>query len=387
MRAIRSMSVTLLIDVTARSGGYSGVARWIDGFCKHLASKGVSYDEISAASWASAAPGLLGLAARLPRVREFLYYCVGLRSISARYEHVVVLDNIGRLLGPLPVQARPFYLIHDLIPLEMSGRFVRETLGWRSALVWAVTRTLYRWRLQRILFAPGARFGYVSRATEAVAHSLFGPRAERGVWIGPALQSVRMTEAPRCARDELIGSPRDQPYVLALGTGDPKKGLDSLLKAWGRARVDDRLQLVLFGASWKGAGHRWIDAAVRERGLANVTHLGPVSDARLRALYRGAAAFVFPSYFEGLGLPPAEYCVEGSGQLILRDIPALREFYGDVACLFSTQDDLVDLLRRVADGRVDPPVSPEVRRERVQARLDSCAAFERLLAAVLSKRT
>lgn len=372
----------LLIDVTARSAGHTGAGRWVDGFCKHLASRGIAYHEISAATWASSTGGLLGQAARLRGLREVLYYTVGLRKASTRYERVLVLDNIARLMFPLPAAARPFYLIHDLIPLEMSGRFVMETMGWRAALAWTVSRRFYQWRLKRILFAPEARFGYVSRATEAAAYAVFGRAADRGVWIGPMMQSVAANDTSSCAHAQRVPS---EPYVLALGTGDPKKGLESLLKAWCEARIGERFQLVLFGASWKGKGHRWIDSSIRESGVTNVAHLGSVSDATLRRLYRDAAAFVFPSYFEGLGLPPAEYCLEGSGQLILRDIPVLRELYGDVACFFSTREDLVALLRRLADDRVDAPITPELRRQKVRARLDAYATFERLLAAVLSE--
>jgi glycosyltransferase involved in cell wall biosynthesis len=171
-------------------------------------------------------------------------------------------------------------------------------------------------------------------------------------------------------------------YVLALGTGDPKKGLDSLLAAWRLAEVSDHLQLVLFGSSWKGKGRPWIERNIRELSLENVVHVGPVSDAALGTLYRNAAAFVFPSYFEGLGLPPAEFCLAGDGPLIVRDIPALREIYGDVAHLFASDDELASLLRSVADDKLDPPVSPTSRRETLRRRLDSDATFARLWQAI-----
>lgn len=385
MRAKCGTGAPVLIEVSARAAGHTGVGRWIHGFCDYLASKGIAYREISASSWAASARGWLGVAARVRIVRNLLYYTFGLRKVSACHERVVVLDNIGRLTLPLPASARPFYLIHDLIPLEMSGRLVRETLGVRAAAVWAITRRLYRARLKRILFAPGARFGYISRATEAAAHATFGPPAVRGKWIGPMMLAVAANNGSDLVDARIANLVREQPYVLALGTGDPKKGLRSLLSAWRAARVGNRLRLVLFGAGWKGKGHRWIEATLREMGEANVIHVGPVSDATLRCLYRNAAAFVFPSYFEGLGLPPAEYCLEGSGDLILRDIPALREIYGDVACFFASETELVSLLRGVAERRIEPPVTAEVRRQRLQARLDPSAAFERLLAAVLSE--
>ena len=379
------MSVTLLVDVTPRSAGYSGVARWVDGFVSYLDSKGIAYQETSAPLWAGSTRGLLRLLVRIRVLRDLLYYSVGLRLLSARYERVVILDNIGRLILPLPAGAHPFYLIHDFIPFELSARWVRQSVGWGAAFAWMLTRRFYGWRLKRILFAPGARFGYISRATEQAAYTALGPRAERGEWIGP----MALSDA---VRDEGSVDPRvaalveGQRYILALGTGDPKKGIESLLAAWARARVAGELKLVLFGASWKRKGHRWIESAIHELGVSNVVQLGQVSEATLRCLYRYAAAFVFPSRFEGLGLPPAEYCLEGSGELILRDIPALREIYGDVARFFSSDDDLLRLLQDVAGARNEAPVSADFRRQTLQARLDPSIAFDRLCAAVMSQR-
>jgi glycosyltransferase involved in cell wall biosynthesis len=118
--------------------------------------------------------------------------------------------------------------------------------------------------------------------------------------------------------------------------------------------------------------------------MENVIHVGQVSDASLEVLYRNAAAFVFPSHFEGLGLPPAEFCEEGNGELIVRDIPALREIYGDVAHLFASEDQIVSMLRAVAENGLMPRLPPPLRREKLRARLDSSATFERLWQAIVS---
>ena len=361
------------------------MARWLDGFVSHLDAKRIAYQETSAALWAGSTRGLLRLLVRMHVLRDLLYYSVGLRQLSARYERVVIIDNIGRLICPLPAAAHPFYLIHDVIPLELSARWVRQSVGWAAAFAWMLTRRLYGWRLRRILFAPGARFGYISKATKQAACRALGSRAERGEWIGPMVLSNEVRdEGPVDPRVAVLAE--GQRYILALGTGDPKKGLESLLAAWANARVAGELKLVLFGASWKRKGHRWIESAIHEFGVSNAVQLGSVSESALRCLYRHAAAFVFPSRFEGLGLPPAEYCLEGAGELILRDIPALREIYGDVARFFSSDEDLVRLLQDVALARNAAPVSPEARRQTLQVRLDPSVAFDRLCAAVVSER-
>lgn len=376
--------VKVLIDVTAMSSGQSGVARWISGFCRHLESRGIDFRTTSAAAWAESAQGLLRAFVRSRALRDALYYAIALRRISAGYQRVVIVDNIGRLMSPLPAAVCPFYLIHDLIPLEMTSRFVGRLVGWGVGLRWSLSSRLYRWRLRRILFAPGAAFGYVSRATERSAINAFGEPARRGVYIGPIL--VPVAESSSGSPDpETVAVASAQRYVLAMGTGDPKKGLESLLTAWRQAAVSGGLRLVLFGSSWKGEGRAWVEQQIRDLAVDNVVHVGPVSDATLAVLYRKAAAFIFPSYFEGLGLPPAEFCIEGHGELILRDIPALREIYGDVAHFFSSDDALASLLRYVADDGLAPVLSPESRRKTLQERLDPAATFDRLWRAILAQ--
>ena len=373
--------ISVLVDITA-SSDKSGVGRWINGFCRYLESRGVDFQRTSAVAWGDSSKGIFSALARNRLIRDLLYYAVALPRISSRFQRVVILDNIGRLTFPLPPAARPFYLIHDLIPLEMTSGQVGARMGWLLGLRWFLSSRLYRWRLSRVMFAPGARFGYISRATEHAAFEAFGEPARRGEYIGPMMIRVGVAaDAPDREVPPLASGKR---YVLALGTGDPKKGLESLLTAWRQAGVSNNLQLVLFGSSWKDKGRAWIEKRIRELAINNVIHVGPVSEAALAALYKNASAFVFPSFFEGLGLPPAEFCMEGAGELILRDIPVLREIYGDVAHFFTSDDELAALLQAVAADRLDPVLPPESRREKLAARLDPAATFERLWQAIQS---
>ncbi len=106
----------------------------------------------------------------------------------------------------------------------------------------------------------------------------------------------------------------DHPYVLSLSTIEPRKNLAHLVRCFSRivqaADDGDRLRLVLVGATgWKAAEvfdaieH---DAIIRDR----VVLTGHVPDEDLAALYVGADAFVYPSRYEGFGLPVLEamYC-------------------------------------------------------------------------------
>lgn len=121
----------------------------------------------------------------------------------------------------------------------------------------------------------------------------------------------------------------DQPYLLALGTLEPRKNLDRLVRAFlilKQMGAIPRHRLVLVG------GKGWRDGAlnqlIRENAGNDVLALGYVSDEHLPALYRGADLFVFPSLYEGFGMPICEALACGT-RVVATDSPEIREAGGD----------------------------------------------------------
>ena len=143
------------------------------------------------------------------------------------------------------------------------------------------------------------------------------------------------------------------PYVLSLGSIEPRKNLSTLLAAW--PRVADRrpeLTLALAGAANKIYGHIGVDPAT----LPRVKLLGYVDDADLPALYGAAEAFVFPSVYEGFGLPPLEAMACGTA-VVCSDATALPEVVGDAALLTDPRD-----ADAIADAVVTVTDDPALRR-------------------------
>jgi glycosyltransferase involved in cell wall biosynthesis len=114
------------------------------------------------------------------------------------------------------------------------------------------------------------------------------------------LDSARVVAIPEAAPPWLrpVTPPARDPYVLFVGTLEPRKNLDHLLIAWRAARERHAIDLVL-------AGRRRDDfpPLPPEPGLEV---LGEVPDRQLAELYSGALAFVYPSAYEGFGLPVLE---------------------------------------------------------------------------------
>lgn len=124
--------------------------------------------------------------------------------------------------------------------------------------------------------------------------------------------------------------PRSRPYVLVVGAIQPRKDPITALRAFATLDRPD-LDLVFVGPVRKDgdAFHR----AVAELGLVGrVELLGHVAEDDLAALYRGAEAQLFPTRYEGFGLPALEGLASGT-PLVASDIPPVREIVGDAGVL------------------------------------------------------
>jgi glycosyltransferase involved in cell wall biosynthesis len=151
-------------------------------------------------------------------------------------------------------------------------------------------------------------------------------------------------------------------YILAVGSIQPRKNLARLVKAYGdlrRRRAQAKLpQLVLVGKK------AWLYGetlrAVEEHGIGERTiFTGYVAETDLPALYTGAMCFVYPSYFEGFGLPPLEAMQCGT-PVLTGDRTSLPEVVGDAGLLVNPFDEaaLASAIARLID---EPSLRDELR--------------------------
>jgi alpha-1,3-rhamnosyl/mannosyltransferase len=142
-------------------------------------------------------------------------------------------------------------------------------------------------------------------------------------------------EALRAARRRL-GLPGE--YLLYVGTVEPRKNVQTLLRAYCAlpAATRARFPLLLAGGwGWKAADvAAYLHGEARHRG---VRHLGYVADADLPALYGGARALAYPSLYEGFGLPPVEMLACG-GAVLASTAGAVAETAGARAHLVEPLD-------------------------------------------------
>ena len=233
--------------------------------------------------------------------------------------------------GPLAVRNQ-VVTIHDATYADTPECFSRPFAAWYGFLLPRLAR-----RVRRVQTVSAfSRRRLAERIGLAEADIDVVPNGVDARFAPPSPEAVAAVRA----RHGLPG-----PYVLALGSIEPRKNLATLLTAW-RSVADRRPELTLAIA---GGGNA-IYGRVGLDGVPRVRALGYVDDAELPALYGGAEAFVFPSLYEGFGLPPVEAMGCGTA-VVCSDATALPEVVGDAAVLVPPKepDAIADAIVRVTD--------------------------------------
>ena len=204
---------------------------------------------------------------------------------------------------------------------------------------------------------------------EAIAEAYNYPRDQIAVTHN-ALPPGFAPPTPEETREVLGRHEVQPPYVLFVGVLQPRKNLPRTIRAFSEARRQGDLdhRLVLVGKrGWRGAE---TEAAIDAAG-DDLQPLGYVSDDDLPALYAGADALLFPSLYEGFGIPVLEAFACGT-PVITSNVSALPEVAGDAAMLVDPIDErqICDALLRLLDDAA-------LREELVRRGRDRLAQFVR----------
>ena len=143
----------------------------------------------------------------------------------------------------------------------------------------------------------------------------------------------------------------NKPYILFVGNRKKHKNIELLINAFFRVKNDIPHYLIIAGSKEKDYDH--VDTLLEKLGLKDrvIEFLQP-SDKTITNLYTFADLLVFPSLFEGFGLPPLEAVSLGC-PVILSDIPVLREIFGESGLYFNpySVDSLAEAILKVIYDR------------------------------------
>ena len=165
----------------------------------------------------------------------------------------------------------------------------------------------------------------ISQGTAQRLWELTGVKAREVVY--PTISDTFSVQSPEKIKECLIKYNIDFPYFLAVATWEPRKNLELLVETFLDMRKDGLLEnykLLLVGnKGWKDS--KLCSLLDKQDSIFPV---GYVCDEDLPCLYSGAKAFIFPSVYEGFGIPVLEAKACGT-QVIATDIPEIREAGGE----------------------------------------------------------
>jgi glycosyltransferase involved in cell wall biosynthesis len=278
------------LDIAPLLQTRAGTARWVSGLRRGL--EGRADVDVVPLAW--------GGDSRLVAVmRDVVWYPALLPRAAAR-AHVDVLHcTIFR--APPRARVPTILTVHDLAVLRHPEVFP------------AWTRLYGRTALRPTIRAVDRVFA-VSEFSKRETVELTGVDPDRIDVVPNALEPAFGPDGPALDGD----------YVLAVGTLEPRKNLKRIIEATRQVGVELRL----VGAPG------WGDAGVEG---SHVTWLGRIDDDELAAAYRGARALVFPSLYEGFGIPVLEAMASGT-PVVTSEGGATAEVAGDAAVLVDPLD-------------------------------------------------
>jgi glycosyltransferase involved in cell wall biosynthesis len=234
---------------------------------------------------------------------------------------LVNLCNSGPVLHP-----RTLTVIHDAVVYRMPQHFsanyrrLHQTLGrvlGRNSRIATVSH-FSQGELGEVLGIDPARIAVIPNGTDHIAR------------VAPD-DSVTARKGLQAGR-----------YFLFVGSPAPHKNLAAALKAFSGLSDKGMTFVVVGAAKSKVFGDGGLDVP------DNVVFTGRLTDEEIAGLYRQAAAFIFPSFYEGFGIPPLEAMVHGC-PVLASDIGSCREVCGDAALFFppNDADALTNLMARI----------------------------------------
>jgi glycosyltransferase involved in cell wall biosynthesis len=312
--------------------------------------------------------------------------CVHDRSVLGRWPTLTRLALLHLANGsPIPI-LRPlggrldiFHASHQLLRPPRNTR-ITATLYDMTCWLTPETHTAANVAIakrfaNRVLMRANGLIA-ISESTRADSIRILGLQPDRIEVIYPGVAESFFGAQPAV---------RQKPYILFVGTIEPRKNVAVLLDAYEQLAPSIRAEFDLVIAGPPG----WGDPAVLRRlrsGPPGVQYLGYVSEQDLPGLTAGATVFVYPSLYEGFGLPVAQ-AMAASVPVITSNVSSLPEVGGDGALLVDPKS-IAELTSAMSRVLLSPDLRTELSahgvRRASQYRWDVCARkswqfFERLL--------
>lgn len=320
-------ALEVALDVSAVPERPVGAGRYVVELARALAGRDDCRLTLLArrddcARWALTAPGERVVAvAPSRRLTRLLYERARLGSVVAGLDPPVEVHHGPHYTMPRRSKVPCVVTVHDLTFFDHAEWHEPSKVAWfRAAMRYSV--------------GHAAVIICVSEITAGRLRDVLSPRCPVLVVPHGVDQACFVADEPSPGADgevlERLGLHR--PYLLHLGTLEPRKGVADLVVAFDRLSGDrPELELILAGGTGWKAGPV-MQSVAKARSRERIRRLGYVPDADVPALLRRARAVVYPSLEEGFGLPALEALACGT-PLVTTSGTSMAELAGDSALL------------------------------------------------------
>jgi glycosyltransferase involved in cell wall biosynthesis len=346
--------MNLTLDARTATSHFPGISRYVKNLARALPPELqpgedllVLHDSGQAISWIHELVRYHECGSKLVPISPF--------SLAQQWQIPWLLRKAGAHLYHSPYYLMPYrpgiptvLTVYDLIPLRFP-QFVSA----RARLLFRLAMTLALRAADQVIA--------ISEATRQDLHRVFRlskekiqviPLAAGENFHPPAREEMERARAQYNLPDE---------YVLYLGINKPHKNLPRLVEAWAQLthrRAIDNQKLVIAGA-WDPRYPQAEQLAANLNVDETIVFLGSIPEADLPALYGAARLFVFPSLYEGFGLPVLEALSCGT-PVACSHTASLREVAGEAAIYFDPAgpDRIAEAL---ANALNDPAILEDLR--------------------------
>lgn len=327
--------IRLALNTTALLSQKTGIGRYTYELAQRLGiDPSLSISFYYGAFWSNevkhnAPPAIAGL---LPLVRQYVPFSYELKSLIQhhRFRRQATVKNFDLYHepnnAPLPFDGPMVLTVHDLSWIRYPSMHPPE-----------------RVRAMNRNFEPGLRrASRIITVSEFVKRELvqeFGLRPEiihtTPLGASPSFRPRNAQETSTVLQSHGLEHGR---YILALGTLEPRKNLEVAIAAFSRlpSKIQNQYPLVLVGMSgWLTESIERLIQPLRAKGL--IKQLGFLPDHELPFIVAGAACMIYPSVYEGFGLPPLEAMSCGV-PVITSNAASLPEVVGNSGIMLDPQD-------------------------------------------------
>jgi glycosyltransferase involved in cell wall biosynthesis len=277
-------------------------------------------------------------------LRQQLLYPLKLRS--GQLKGATCIHFPAHMDGPAWCPTPYILTVHDLIPLILEPLYRANRPNWRYEFA--------RW-LENTSIRNASLLLVVSETTARDVHRLLGVPQERIVVTPNGVENSffdlfelrrALSEQARIELRQRLNIPLNRPIMFYVGGHDERKNIRMVVEI-AREAISDCSErgetspiLVMAGKIHSDREREVLNTALRDFAMAGDTvELGFVSDKDLRALYAESAVFLFPSLYEGFGLPVLEASAAGV-PVVSSNRGACPEVLGSTGILFDPEDSI-----------------------------------------------